>query len=140
MSEVKLNDLVPMKYNGKDCTGYYITKAGEVFTIKKMGHSVSGTSKYAKTSITVGGNSITVPIHQAVAHTFLKRPELIPDGISKSEWKKTPAKVKDTLLDCMVDVHHKNFDKSDNRLVNLEFLCRSKNRSQGNGKNDKAKN
>ena len=114
-------------------TGYYVDPAGKIISVRELSPCVSGRSPYQKVGVTLNdGKKTTVPVHQMVASTFITQKERRPEGISASDWKKTPPEVRKLLTSKMTDVHHKNGDKLDNRLDNLEFMCASKNRSMGN--------
>lgn len=113
--------------------GYYVSPEGKIFSVKEMSPCVSGSSAYPKVGLTLNGRKkTTVPVHQLVASTFISQEERRPNDISASDWKKTPKAVRTLLTAKMTDVHHKNGNKEDNRLSNLEYMCASKNRSIGN--------
>ena len=129
-------NMVPLKYNGKVQDGYYVSTEGKIWSARELSPNASGSSPYMKVGISVDTKKTTVSVHRAVAESFdLAKPELIPEGVTKAEWDATPESVKKCLSNKSLDVHHKNHDKLDNRLENLEYMCSSKNRSIGNGSN-----
>jgi hypothetical protein len=86
---------------------YQASEAGEVRSIatgawrvlRQTPHSKTG---YAAVTLRVHGRSITRSVHRLIALTFLGDP-------------------------ADKDVNHKNGDKQDNRIVNLEYLSRGDN-------------
>lgn len=89
--------------------GYYVTKNGEVYRYKfgkiKLLKSYSKSKKYnyQKVSLYKDKQRYTFYVHQLVAKTFL------PYDANRTE------------------VNHKNGNKLDNRLINLEFCNRKEN-------------
>ncbi len=84
---------------------YLISKAGDVFSVKRkrlLKFKVFK-GKYTQVSFYINGKDHTVHLHRLLAITFLK---------NKENHK---------------NVNHKNAEKSDNRLDNLEWLSQSGN-------------
>ena len=89
--------------------GYYVTKKGEVYRYKfgkirlLKSYSKSKKYNYQKVSLYKNKERYIFYVHQLVAKTFL------PLDINRTE------------------VNHKNGNKLDNRVVNLEFCNRKEN-------------
>lgn len=129
-------DMVQLKYNGETFENYYVSREGEIWSAKKLSPNVSGTSPYLKVGISLNTKKTTVVVHRAVAASFgLPKPDMKPESVTQEDWDLTPEAVKKCLANKSLDVHHKNYDKLDNRLENLEYMESSKNRSIGNGSN-----
>lgn len=97
----------------KDFPGYYITDTGDVYSrktpnnnpecrIKKLKLGTIGRG-YLKVDIFKNAQSYTKLVHRLVAETFISNPENKPQ------------------------VNHKNGDKTDNRIENLEWVTNQEN-------------
>jgi len=138
MSNIDFNKIKPLVFKGEVQNSYYVSTEGQIFSVREMSPCVSGRCAYPKVGLVLNnGTKTTVPVHQVVASTFIPQEERRPNDISASDWKKTPAAVRKLLTAKMTDVHHKNGNKEDNSLSNLEYMCASKNRSIGNPRNKK---
>jgi hypothetical protein len=88
---------------------------------------VSGKSKYPKVNVTVDdlGNNLTVHLHQIVAQTFHDYP--IPDGVTESEWKRTPKSVKKHFDSQYWEANHIDHNHLNYHPDNLEWVSRGVN-------------
>ena len=88
--------------------GYFVNESGELFSkkqnsLKKLNPSIDNNNGYIKTSLIVDGVYHNVRLHRLVAETFIPNPENKPM------------------------VNHKNGDKTDNRVENLEWVTAAEN-------------
>ena len=88
---------------------------------------VSGKSKYPKVNLIVDerGNSLTIHLHQIVAQTFHDYP--IPDGVTESQWKRTPKSVKKHFDSQYWEANHIDHDHLNFHPDNLEWVSRGVN-------------
>ena len=84
-------------------TNYFITEDGKLFNKNKQLKTYSG-ERYEKAVIKINGKSTMKYIHRLVAEAFIPNPENKPE------------------------VNHKNGNKLDNRVDNLEWNTYSENR------------
>jgi hypothetical protein len=100
---------------GRRCLSYRLLK-----------NRVSGKSPYPKVNATVKvGKSLTIHLHQIVAQTFLEYP--IPDGVTDSEWKRTPKAVKKHFESNYWEANHIDHDHMNYHPNNLEWVSRGVN-------------
>ena len=87
---------------------YLISSAGRLLSYQRKSAAIMKPAKntsdngYYRTMITINGKPQNKLIHHLVAEAFCEKPE-----------------VEDPI---MLQVHHKNFDRYDNRAENLEWL------------------
>ena len=122
-------------YKGKNLEGYYfLLKEGKVRflsnrrgSLKEMNTNVSGKSKYPKVCVVVDelGNRKTVHLHQIVAQTFHDYP--LPDGVSASDWKRTPRSIKLHFDANYWEANHIDHDHMNYHPSNLEWVSRGVN-------------
>lgn len=93
----------PLIYNGVQSDNYFISTRGVIRNVKTDRCLQPQDTGYLHVRIPHGGQTINVRIHRAVAETFLRR----PDG-------------------CDV-VNHKDGDKKNNEVSNLEWVSQSDN-------------
>lgn len=125
-----MKNLKPAVVDGKVVEDYFICSEGNIWSkkqsgfLKKMSPAFGGSTKYPKTVITIDGKQKSVRLHRVVCETFHQFP--IPDGISKSEWSKTPASVK-MLLRSLYQVNHIDHDHGNHHPSNLEWVTVKQN-------------
>jgi len=104
-AKVKVGAVKEKFYRIPGYSEYLISKSGNVFSIKRnrLLKFKSFKGKYTQVSFYINGKGLTVHLHRLLAITFLKN------------------------RDNHRNVNHKNAEKSDNRLENLEWLSQSKN-------------
>lgn len=122
-------------YNGKPLEGYYfILHEDQILFVscrrtyqKKITAHVSGKSKYPKVSVVVDdwGNRKTIHLHQIVAQTFHAYP--IPDGVTETEWKRTPKSVKKHFDNHYWEANHIDHNHLNFHPDNLEWVSRGVN-------------
>ena len=94
---------------------------------RRLKSRVSGKSKYPKVSAVVDdwGNSSTIHLHQIVAQTFHDYP--IPDGVTESEWKRTPKSVRKHFENNYWEANHIDHNHLNFHPDNLEWVSRAVN-------------
>ncbi len=108
------NENYPLIF-GKRCLSFRVLK-----------NRVSGKSPYPKVKAAVRvGKSLTIHLHQIVAQTFLEYP--IPDGVTDSEWKRTPKAVKKHFESNYWEANHIDHDHMNYHPDNLEWVSRGVN-------------
>ena len=123
-------------YKGKILSGYYFILDGDsiFFVSQRRGGyqrgitaNVSGKSKYPKVGVTVDdwGTRKTVHLHQIVAQTFHSYP--IPDGVTESEWKRTPKSVRNHFDSQYWEANHIDHNHLNYHPDNLEWVSRGVN-------------
>jgi len=120
-------------YDKGDYSYWIDTNDGEVYSIKKLSPNAAGKSKYPKINI----HKKSIPMHQVVAENCHGTASYIPEGVSPTEWKRTPQKVRNILIRDGLDVHHIDGNKNNYKPSNLQYLSSSENRKIGNPKNGK---
>lgn len=103
MTDVETTHWAPLIYNGVQSENYFISTRGAVKNIKTGKILSLQETGYHHIRIPHGGQTINVRIHRAVAETFLPQ----PDG-------------------CNV-VNHKDGNKQNNELSNIEWVSQSEN-------------
>lgn len=93
----------------------------------RIKHAVSGKSKYPKVGVVVDdwGNRKTIHLHQIVAQTFHAYP--IPDGVTESEWKRTPKSVRKHFENNYWEANHIDHNHLNFHPDNLEWVSRGVN-------------
>lgn len=94
----------------KNYPNYYVTDNGEIYSrnykntgrIKKMKNRIN-TNGYYQVPVSNENGRIDIIVHRAVANAFIPNPDNKPE------------------------VNHKNGDKTDNRVENLEWVTRDEN-------------
>ena len=127
-----MKDIVtPLIYNQEKYYNYGVHKKdGGIWskqsgTWKPMQWSVSGNMKYPFSTITESGKKKVVSFHIATHETL--NPDLpVPEGITKTDWKKTPARVK-TMLRKIWQVNHIDHDPQNFQPSNLEWTTGQEN-------------
>ena len=124
-------------YNGLPLVGYYfVFHEGELLLISRrrgeynqrlLKSRVSGKSKYPKVNVVVNeqGKSKTIHLHQIVAQTFIDYP--LPDGVTESEWKRTPKSVKAHFTNHYWEANHIDHNHMNYHPDNLEWVSRGVN-------------
>jgi len=123
------------EYRGSVLEGYYFRLyENEIrFMSHRSGYvtglswNVSGKSKYPKVGVTVDnwGTRKTVHLHQIVAQTFHAYP--IPDGVTESEWKRTPKSVRNHFDSQYWEANHIDHNHLNFHPDNLEWVSRGVN-------------
>ena len=115
-----MKDIVtPLIYNQEEYHNYGVhKKLGGIWSNKRgewqpRKWSVGGNMKYPFTTITENGKKKNMSFHIATQETL--NPNLpVPQGVSKADWKKTPASVKKLLRKICRGIHivhkHLNFN------------------------------
>ena len=122
------------EYKGFTLDGYYFVLEDD--TIHLVSHlrgrainlkpHVSGRSKYPKIGVRVGyGSYKTIHVHQIVAQTFHAFP--IPDGVTASEWERTPESVKNHFSNHYWEANHIDHNHLNYHPDNLEWVSRGVN-------------
>lgn len=123
----------PVTLQGSPCQGYYATLCGQVISYRWQHNGCnSKVSKkdprilrpnldnagYESVVLHTDNGTCRVSVHRVIAYSWFEKPPRDRHGNHRSE------------------VHHINGNKTDNRLVNLEFNSRQEN--QANNKHVKA--
>ena len=123
----------PVTLQGSPCQGYYATMCGQVISYRGQhnGRNSKVSKKdprilrpsidnagYESVGLHTDNGACRVSVHRVIAFSWYEKPPLDKNGNYRSE------------------VHHINGNKTDNRLVNLEFNSRHEN--QANNKHVKA--
>jgi len=119
--------LRPVVVDGNVIEDYAIDKDGNIWSSrtgtqwKKLRPAgANGPSNYPRVSLRISTEkSKTFFVHRLVCEAFHKFPH--PDGVSKSEWNKTPASVK-KLLNGTYQVNHIDHDHFNFHPSNLEWV------------------
>ena len=128
----KLAIITPLIYKGVSYPDYGIDRnTGKVLSKKRGGwrfkaSSVSGTSPYPKTNLSLGTvyQYKTIMVHRAVCETLFECP--IPRGITKKDWKITPKSVK-AFVSASMEVNHIDHDHKNFHPSNIEWKSADEN-------------
>lgn len=97
-----------------------------ILNYRILKNRVSGKSPYPKVNVVVEvGKSLTVHLHQIVAQTFIEYP--LPDGVTESEWKRTPKSVKQHFDSHYWEANHIDHNHLNYHPDNLEWVSRGVN-------------
>lgn len=92
-----------------DCPNYYITSKGRIY--HRNGREIFGSKSngyLAATLKNIKGETVTIKIHELMSKTFHDRSQLCPNGST-------------------IVLNHKNLNKTDNSIDNLEIITQSEN-------------
>ena len=98
----------------KDFERYGVTNTGKIYNYKtkKYLHIAEGNHGYLQVGLYKGDKQYTKYLHKLVADAFLELTNINPDG---------------TIMTSEPEVNHKNRDKSDCDISNLEYCDRAYN-------------
>ena len=128
-----MKDIVtPLIYNQEEWHNFGVhKKLGGIWSKDKTGEwqprkwAVGGNMKYPFCNVTENGKKKAMSFHIATQETL--NPNLpVPQGINKTDWKKTPASVK-SLLRKIWQVNHIDHDHLNFNPKNLEWVTHSEN-------------
>ena len=127
----------------------YTDEFGNILKVTKPAIApISRDKKYPQFSFKMVGQTINHMVHHVVASTFLgSRNDWITNGspppvaLTNAEgkrkanelWKQTPAEVKIAIAGSAVDIDHKNDNREDYRLENLQYMYSAENKAKTPG-------
>lgn len=127
-----MKDIVtPLIYNQEEYPSYGVHKKLGGIWSKKRGEwhprkwAVGGNMKYPFCTIKENGKSKVMSFHIAT-HETLNSNLPVPEGITKTDWKKTPARVK-AMLRKIWQVNHIDHDHLNFNPKNLEWTTGTEN-------------
>lgn len=129
---MKERGFVPAVSSGVVYKSYWVNpKNGDIWTTKGLGKPRKLTPSIAKgvkyPRITLMGENAKenkTYCHRVVAETLVSFP--LPEGVTKTEWKKTPASVK-KILNSMYQVNHIDHNHRNFHPSNLEWVTSKQN-------------
>lgn len=116
--------------DGNIVDDYFVSPDGEVWSTKGLSArklskaKPSGSRQYPMVSIRINNRSKSIDVHRIVCASFHKFPR--PNGITSSEWNKTPEKVQ-KLLQSLYQVNHIDHDHFNHHPSNLEWVTVKEN-------------
>ena len=120
--------LKPAVADGKIIEGYFVCPDGNIWSAKgKFWKKLSPSScpPYPKVSLSVNrGKMKSFYAHRIVCESIHSFP--IPDGVTNSEWKNTPDKIK-KILSTLFQVNHIDHDHFNHHPSNLEWVTVKQN-------------